>query len=320
MFSVLDLFCGAGGFSLGFQNAGYEIICGIDIDPIALETYKTNINCKFTLNTDISELHSIDLIRNLNNSNLPEIIIASPPCEPFTIANYKREKNQLSRLYNDPTGRLVLDAIRLIGDLQPKIFVMENVKNLIDGDLRDAIITEFKRIGFKSIYFNIISAEKYGCPSSRRRVFISNKRIRLKSNKITSEQHVINFLPKESLYAQLPNHKEISIPQRYHNKLYKLKWKQALVYFQSAAGKRKAFKNWEKLNPNDIAPTVMGNSQFIHPYEDRALTVREHAKLMTFPDNFIFKGGIKAQYTQVGEAVPPLISFKIAQYLLNQYL
>ncbi|MHA1832035.1 MAG: DNA cytosine methyltransferase, partial [Candidatus Helarchaeota archaeon] len=74
------------------------------------------------------------------------------------------------------------------------------------------------------------------------------------------------------------------------------------------------------LNPNDIAPTVMGNSQFIHPYEDRALTVREHAKLMTFPDNFIFKGGIKAQYTQVGEAVPPLISFKIAQYLLNQYL
>jgi DNA (cytosine-5)-methyltransferase 1 len=312
MSKVLDLFCGAGGFALGFQKAGFEIICGIDKDPLALSTYEKNIKPNQVLNLDIGSLHSIDLMRKLNVKTWPDIIIASPPCEPYTLANAKRKKKPLSRLYEDPNGRLVLDTIRLIGDLRPKIFIIENVRNLIEGKLKDAISYEFKRVGYPKIFFNLLYAESYGVPSERKRIFISNNELNLKRSRVTPDQFVMNVLPEDSLYATLPNHEEISIPESFDKKLYRLIWGRALVYFPSAISKRKSFKNWEKIRPNDIAPTVMGKSRFIHPYEARALTVREHASLMTFHNNFEFFGGTESQFDQVGEAVPPLLSYKIA--------
>jgi len=317
MYKVLDLFCGAGGFALGFQQAGFKIICGIDIDYNAIETYSNNINCELTLNTDISELHSLDIISEIGKSNLPDIIIASPPCEPYTIANVKRKEDPLARLYDDPQGRLVLDVIRIIGDLRPKIFIIENVRGLIDDGLIEAIQYEFKLKGYNDIFFNLLQAEFYGCPSQRKRVFISNIKLNLKRKKITPEQHVINVLPKDSLFAELPNHEEIALPYKLERKVHKLKFGQSLVYFPGAPKSNKTFKNWKRLYPYDIAPTIMGNSRFIHPFEDRALTVREHALLMSYPNDFIFYGGKYSQYNQVGESVPPILSYQIANYILN---
>ncbi|MHA1229243.1 MAG: DNA cytosine methyltransferase [Candidatus Helarchaeota archaeon] len=319
MYKVIDLFCGAGGFALGFQKAGFQILCAIDQNEQVLNTYSRNISCEFVINADISTLHSLDIINLVGISNLPDVIIASPPCEPYTAANYKRRKKPLQRLYDDPIGRLVLDAIRLIGDLNPKAFVIENVKGLIEGDLKDALIREFEYVGIKKIYFNILNAEHYGCPSKRSRVFISNVELKLKREKITPDQYVINVLPENSIYEPLPNHNEITIMKSYMNKLAKLKQGGALVYFRSARGKKHPIRNWVRLKPYELAPTVMGNSRFIHPFEDRALTVREHARLMTFPDDYTFIGGIESQFDQVGEAVPPLLSYKIA-IKIKEYL
>lgn len=315
MVRVLDLFCGAGGFALGFQKAGFEIIGGIDNDYLALMTYEKNIECNKTMNADISALHSIDIRNEFNISESIDIIIASPPCEPFTIANVNRKKNSLSRLYDDEDGRLFLDAIRIIGDLQPKIFVIENVKHLLDKKIKEAIIYELNRVGYDDIFFNLLYAKSHECPSERKRVFISNYKLNLERTPVTSNQFVINNLPEDSLYSDLPNQIHASVPENYIKKLYKLRWNQALVYFPSAVSRRISFKNWEKLYPYDIAPPVMGNSRFIHPLEHRPLTIREHARLMAFPDDFEFLGGIKSQYNQVGEAVPPLLAFRIAKVL-----
>ncbi|MBD3226563.1 MAG: DNA (cytosine-5-)-methyltransferase [Candidatus Lokiarchaeota archaeon] len=315
MVRVLDLFCGAGGFALGFQRAGFDLLGGIDNDYLTLRTYKNNIKCKKTLNADISELHSLDIRNEFNLLNPPDVIIASPPCEPFTIANANRKKRALSRLYDDEQGRLFLEAIRIIGDFKPKIFVIENVKNILDKKIKESIIYELNRVGYDEVFFNLLYAKSYGCPSQRKRVFISNYELNLKRTPITSNQFVINNLPEDSLYSDLPNQTHATIPENYVKKVYKLRWNQALVYFPSAISRRKSFKNWEKLYPYDIAPPVMGNSRFIHPFEHRPLTVREHAMLMTFPDDFKFYGGIKSQYNQVGEAVPPFLAFRIAKII-----
>ncbi|MCC6062763.1 MAG: DNA cytosine methyltransferase, partial [Desulfurococcales archaeon] len=89
-----------------------------------------------------------------------------------------------------------------------------------------------------------------------------------------------------------------------------------LYIFEGAEGKR--FYNYMRLDPYDLAPTIMGSSRFIHPFEDRLLTVREQARLMGFPDHHIFVGGRDEQYNQVGEAVPPPLAKAIASYIISK--
>ncbi len=134
-----------------------------------LGTYNKDLN-PIVINDDIRNIHSLDILKLTKKR--PDVIIGGPPCEGYTGANPKREKNPFNRLYKDETGRLVLEYIRIVGDLQPKIFVMENVPGI--KDVRGEIIKEFKEVGYENIYFNELKAEDYGNPSVRRRVFISN--------------------------------------------------------------------------------------------------------------------------------------------------
>ena len=99
-------------------------------------------------------------------------------------------------------------------------------------------------------------------------------------------------------------------------KLCRLRWGEALYCFKDSSNR--VYRNWVRLHPKQIAPTIHGRSRFIHPYEDRLLTVREQARLMSFPDNHVFLGGINTQFDQVGEAVPPLLAKKIATCLFKK--
>ena len=152
MFNVLDLFCGAGGFSQGFSEMGaFRIILAIDNDPVVLRSYQFNHPNSPVLCEDIETLRSETLQAYLTAP--PDVIIASPPCESFTNANPHREKMPLMRLYDDEHGRLVLHAIRLIGDLSPKVFILENVPQLVDGELKEALSNEFNRVGYDLVFF-----------------------------------------------------------------------------------------------------------------------------------------------------------------------
>lgn len=314
--SVLDLFCGAGGFSRGFEEAGYEVVGGIDVDPVVAETFRLSFPSAKVVVQDIRELSSWDLVEKIGEE--PEVVIGGPPCEPFTRTNAKRMRNPLDRLYTDPDGMLILHFIRLVGDLRPKVFVMENVVDVAEGPLADALRAEFRRVGYSEIYFNLLRAEEHNTPSIRRRLFISNVRINPpKSLRRLSVLDAIGDLPSPYSIHDIPNHEPTPLPQKKLKRVTRVGWGGALMKYRGATGK---FKNFMRLNPFMPAPPVTGLKRFIHPFEDRMLTVREHARLMGFPDHHVFLGNRELQYNQVGEAVPVPLAREIAAYLLDKVL
>jgi DNA (cytosine-5)-methyltransferase 1 len=315
IYKFIDLFCGAGGFAEGFVLTGrFKSLLGIDNFRPAAQTYKINFPLSLVLLEDIKRVQNREL-EDLIDINDVDIVIGSPPCEPFTGANPKREKNPLDRLYKDPMGQLTLHFIRIVGAIKPRIFVMENVPAIMDDGLERALRMEFRRIGYNKVFFNILRAEDYGTPSHRLRVFISNIRINPKRTRkrISVEEALKELPPPGSGYP--PNHDPPpSLSIRKLRRISRLGWGSALIYYEGAT---KRLPNLIRLDPRRIAPTVLGSSRFIHPYENRFLTVREQARLMGFPDTFIFVGGRDEQYNLVGEAVPVPLAKAIAEYIVE---
>lgn len=313
-YTTVDLFSGGGGFARGFEQAGYRILVGVDNYPPAARTYKTNYLRTVTIADDVKEVTGEDLLSLA--SLLPgelDVVIASPPCEPFTGANPNRMRVPLDRLYRDPAGQLFLHAIRLIGELRPRAFVIENVPGIMHRPIQQAIRRELARSGYTRVYFNQLRAEEHGVPSRRLRVFVSNYRIDPpRSRPMTVEEALKGLPPPGSPWP--PNHDHpAEPPSRHRRRIHKLRWGEHLIEYRGAEGRK--LPNYIRLHPDRPAPTVMGTSRFIHPYEDRLLTVREQARLMGFPDHHLFLGSRDAQYDMVGEAVPPPLAKAIALYL-----
>ncbi len=312
---AIDLFSGGGGFARGFKEAGFDIALAVDNDEACGETYKLNFPEAIVFVEDIRDINGDD-IRYLLGFQ-PDIVIGSPPCEPFTGANPRRESDPLDRIYKDPLGTLTLEFIRIIGEVKPRVFVMENVPALGEGALKTVLKKEFGSIGYSRIFFNILKAEDFGTPSRRTRLFISNVLIEPAPlhRYITVEEALKDLPPPET--SHIPNHEMVPLSDKRLKKISRVKTGKAMYYYQGAS---KRLPNFIRLNPNDIAPTVLGSSRFIHPYENRLLTVREQARLMGYPDDHIFAGGRDQQYNQVGESVPPPLSYAIASYILKTYL
>jgi len=314
-YSYVDLFSGAGGFSLGFYLANrFKCILAVDNYKYAALTYKANFPDTLVLVEDVKDLTSSRLLAIINPGEV-DVVIGSPPCEPFTGANPHREKNPLDRLYLDPVGQLTLHYIRIVGLLKPRVFIMENVPAIMEGGLKEAIIEEFKRVGYNRVYFNILRAEDYGNPSRRTRVFVSNIPLNPPPTRVKQTvRRALEGLPPPGS-SIIPNHDPPpELPWRKLKKAYRLKPGDALIHYYGA---EKILPNFMKLDPDDQAPTVLGSSRFIHPFENRLLTVREQARLMGFPDSFVFTGGRDSQYNMIGEAVPVPIAKAIALEVLR---
>ncbi len=315
---IIDLFCGAGGFGLGFKQTGFRVVLGVDNDKAPARSYKHNFPESIVLAEDIKNItgKNIEIILREIGVDEADVVIGSPPCEPFTAANPRRKKNPLDRLYVDPIGRLVLHYIRLVGELKPKIFVMENVPGLLEKPIMNALRREFARVGYPQIYFNLLRAEDYCTPSHRLRVFVSNIRIKpeRKCKRPPTVMDALKDLPPPGSDFP-PNHQLYPIPHRKLKRIAKLKWGQPLIYYKGA---RKRLPNLIRLDPNRHAPTVLGSSRFIHPFENRFLTVREQARLMGYPDDHVFLGGREEQYNQVGESVPVPLAKAIAEEVFRK--
>ncbi len=306
--SFIDLFSGAGGFSLGFVHKGFRDLLAVEVDEGVAKTYKLNFPDTPLMNADIRTIHSLQIESEICET--PDVILASPPCEPFTSANTTRHKDPFDRFYTDPNGDLIFHAIRIIGDLTPNFFVIENVVPMMNGIGKELISNEFEKVGFEKIYFNVITAENHGCPSERTRVFISNVRLKLPKQRTITTSEAISNLPDPSYPNNFSNHFTLFFPKRVSDRVHRIKKGGAAVYFSGAVEEK---KTWIKLDPEKAAETIMGKSRFIHPYKNRPLTAREHARLMSFPDTFVFTGNVDSVFNQVGEAVPPVISRQIAK-------
>ncbi|AAY80035.1 DNA cytosine methyltransferase [Sulfolobus acidocaldarius] len=310
---VIDLFSGAGGFSLGFNREPFEIKLSVDINHAAARTYSINFPNTVVIEDDIRNITGRD-IRYLIGGE-PDIIIGSPPCEPFTGANPSRRSDPLERLFVDERGQLTLEFIRIVGELKPKIFIMENVPAIANIDvIRSSIEGEFLRIGYPKVYFNILRAEDLGNPSRRTRVFVSNVKLKQqKSARLNTVWNAIGDLADRP--NLLPNHEIAEVSEEKIRKFARLDFGDYLSMFKGSSGRN--IPLYIRLNPYRLAPTVMGNSRFIHPFENRFLTVREQARLMSYPDDHVFVGNRDEQYNQVGESVPVVFSTTIAREIMG---
>ena len=317
---LVDLFCGAGGFSTGFIPLNPSVHLGIDNDQNALKSFCFNHPRSRTYHNDISELHANQLISMLDGQ--PDIVLASPPCEEFSLANPKSADSAIKRIYGDGSARLMLDAIRLIGDLNPSVFIIENVAAVLKGDGANIIRSELRRTGVSSIHFNLIRCQNHGNPSKRLRVFISNKKFRLSKTPSPKVIDIIGDLPPLDVTTILsphespPNHVYIPVSKAKSKRIRRTRWGYGAKRIR--VSRKRTLKNWVRLHPKQVCTSIIGKSRYIHPYEDRLLTVREHARLMSYPDAYIFKGHTDSQFSQVGESVPPVISRKIAEEVMIQ--
>jgi len=302
--TVLDLFCGGGGFSLGFRQAGFEVRRAVENFRPKCETYRANF-------PDV-ELTCRD-IQDVVVKPPFDVVVGGPPCEPFTPANTERAARPLDRLLKDKIGRLVLQFVRINGDVRPKVFVMENVVQVAEGPLEPELRRFFAEWGFPKIFLNELRAEDAGTPSHRLRLFVSNVRLELpERRKPPPVMDVLKGLPPPGA-GNVPNHDASPLTGDKRSRITRLAPGESLYQYRSATGK--THDNWLRLRKDEPAPTVLGNARFVHPTEPRLLTVREHARLMGYPDDYVFKGGRDQQYDAVGESVPPPLARAIAAQL-----
>ncbi|MHA2171969.1 MAG: DNA cytosine methyltransferase [Candidatus Kariarchaeaceae archaeon] len=309
MLSLVDLFSGGGGASAGYHQAGFTTTSAIDNAWHCIETFNLNFPTIATLE-DISKLRAENILDRIQSH--PLVVSASPPCEPFTTANVRRVKDPYRRLFEDKIGRLMLHAIRLIANLRPQFFIIENVRGILDGNGKELLKEEFARYGITEVYFNYVDAVKWGVPSYRLRVFITNFPLNKPTCKEKTVGEVIGSLEDPRYPHPHEYHTYTPLSLAMQKKVTSLPQGEGLVHFR---GSKTDLKNYVRLSSSKPAPVVMGKSRFIHPDEDRLLTPFEHGRLMTFPDNYKYHGTKDQIYDLIGEAIPPLITNEIGKQI-----
>lgn len=308
--TVVDVFAGCGGFGFGFAEHGFGIDHAVEAFRPSLETYVANV--------PLGEAHLGDVrAQPYERWERPDVLIGGPPCEAFTVANADRRANVLSRLYDDPVGSLTLQYIKIAKALQPRVFVMENVPPIMEGPLESELRMIFARNGYPEIFFNRIQAEDVGTPSHRDRVFISNLRIQPPAapRKPTLKEAIGDLV---SLEIDIPNHVPQKLGKKQAAAVEALETGRSAYHYRAAGGRM--HHTWTRLHWDKLAPTIKGLGRFVHPDEDRLLTPREHARLMGYPDDYVFHGSINEQYNMVGESVPPPLSLALAAEVKRSFM
>ncbi|HWG89605.1 MAG TPA: DNA cytosine methyltransferase, partial [Candidatus Thermoplasmatota archaeon] len=303
-YTLVDLFAGAGGFSFGFTEEGFQVLAAVENFLTSAECYLRNVPADLVLQADVR-----NIVPGKDIPVEPDVLIGGPPCEEFTVANSDRRKDPLDRLYKTKMGSLTLQYIILLKQIRPRVFVMENVPGILDGPLKSELRMLFAKAGYRDIHFNVLEAEDYGTPSHRTRVFVSN--IPIAPPKVGKHKTVWEAIGDlESLDVDLPNHVETPLRGKRGERMQQMGAGESMYHYRAADGNVHGVMT--RLRKNELAPTVKGLGRFIHPTQDRLLTPREHARLMGYPDDYVFIGGKNDQYNAVGESVPPPLSQAIA--------
>ncbi len=347
---VLDLFCGSGGISKGFQSAGYEIAGGVDFDEDSIDTFSRNFPKAKSLCADLMQFSDVEIKKEFGKLKI-DVVVGGPPCQGFSNANrWQSEKN-------DPRNKLFFEYLRFVRVLKPKVVVIENVRGILsknNGYAQRRIIELITDLGYE-VSSSVLNASDFGVPQNRFRAFFVAIRKdlsyapidfkELKSLKPVDVKDAIGELYKfeknrsEDLKFDTPPNTEY---RKYLRSKSGKIYNHQVVYPAELTQKRishvKQGGNWQqippKLFPNsrenrhssafkrldekDFSVTIdTGNahSNYFHPIYNRIPTVREAARIQSFPDDFVFMGSRTSQYRQVGNAVPPLLAKSLALYL-----
>lgn len=346
-YNVIDLFCGCGGFSKGFEEAGYNIRFGIDMWKDAIVTYKQNFPNAAVMNEDITKISGKDILKasKLKKDEV-DVIIGGPPCQGFSVSG--------KRMIDDERNKLYKSYVQIVSELKPKVFVMENVPGLVrlfKGQVGVQVKEDFTNIGY-TVGMQILSADNYGVPQQRKRVFFVGVRNDLVKKGMEYQYPIpfmgqgtdvpawtckdaisdLDFVPDdrvlgEDLPYDIPAQNDYQRSMREGSRsvlnhsitIHNAKTKEIIAMVPDGGNykdlpeelwsTRKVHIAWTRMDSNKPCFTIdTGHNHHFHYKENRVPTVRESARIQSFPDNFEFIGIKTSQLKQVGNAVPPLLA------------
>ena len=322
-YNYIDLFCGAGGLSVGFDSAGFKNIFSVEFNPDFAKTYQRNFPHHNLIVDDIKNI-SNDKMRELVGNQEVDVIVGGPPCQGFSIAG------NIGRTFvDDDRNRLFRAFVRFVDELTPKMFVMENVASMathLKGKTIREIVAAFENAGSGyKVKYEVLNTVNYEIAQERRRIVIVGVRKDLdtefcypkKSETIKTIKDAIGDLPKlkSGEKSSIPNH----IAMKHSTQML-----EKMSYVKDG-GDRNDIP--EKLRPKsgDVRKYIRYNSKkpsvcitgdmrkIFHYEQNRALTCRELARIQTFPDEFVFEGKSIQIQQQIGNAVPPKLAFLVAK-------
>lgn len=335
---AISLFSGGGGLDLGIEAAGFATQLSVDIDSYSVSTIKANANQPFgpegevlfadtkVLQADITKVSGRELMHEsgIKPGGL-DLLYGGPPCQAFSV--FGKRMGTL-----DPRGNLIYEFARLVDETSPRAFLFENVQGLLTvegGVVYDNLIQllSTRATGYR-VTPVVVDAASFGVPQFRQRVFLIGTRdeIELPSlvpthyDPLDSQADVVGMrpyrtagealhnlpLPKPGVDAQVRNH----VGRRHSQRIIDR-------YRALAHGERDPVTRINKLSPDRPSFTIIvgsdngGGKEHVHPFEPRALTQRESARMQTFPDTWEFKGQGRHVIRQVGNAVPPVLAARI---------
>lgn len=312
-YNCISLFSGGGGLDLGAHFAGFKSLLVSDIIPAYTDTIKANLPYVSVYNDDAMAL-TADKIRELAKFDGDiDLIIAGPPCQAFSIMG-KRQS------LDDPRGKLTIKYFELVAALKPKVFLFENVPGLMTvnhgKDFNNLLDFIKKETGYQ-LYRSKLNASDFGVPQERERIFIVGFRSEISCKSFSFPTSATGPL-HDKLPDKMPSKYALENVDGLPNQVIRVHTDDVRKRFEAVPqGGRDRGSYSDRLRPDMPSGTVMigssagGARPFIHPYEPRALTVRETARLQSFPDWYEFSGSRTEQYRQVGNAVPPLLAYEI---------
>jgi len=314
----VDLFCGAGGITKGFEMAGLQNVCGLDWFKEAGMTYRRNfdhphVEGDISLPQKKKELYKT--VRKELKGRTLNVIAGGFPCQGFSMSG--------NRVVDDPRNTLYKDMLEIVIELQPEFVVMENVKGLrsmLKGKVEEKIIEDYREAGYE-VNVTVLMAAHYATPQKRERIiFICNRIGKLNLHPkpfLNSNEYVTTKEAIEDL-MDLPDNKDFN-----H---FRTKHKPEMEERLNAIPEGKSLysnysDSWKKCPWNEASCTIKENhgGVNVHPRRGRVLTAREMARIQSFPDDFIFEGAKNKQLVQLGNAVPPLLAKAIGLAIRKSY-
>lgn len=348
---VISLFSGAMGLDIGLAKAGLNIAIGQDFDAACVATMRANGHK--VIGGDIRDIDPVDLLEQAGlMPEEPFLVCGGPPCQPFSTAGKRLG-------INDPRGSLFMDFIRMIDYIRPRFFIMENVKGIMSAPLKhvpiaerdrndpeqqlgtvlDVILSEFRKLGYKTVY-GILDAVNYGVPQFRERFVLIGSR------------------DNEDIFLPIPTHFQMHQDPAYRwqtlgdsirdlernsgecasfskDRLAFLRlvpeggnWRDLPMEvkreamggaYESGGGKVGFYRrlSYSQPSPTLVTSPVQKATMMCHPTQDRPLSIREYARIQQFPDSWVFMGTSAAKYRQIGNAVPVGLAMALGKALLS---
>jgi DNA (cytosine-5)-methyltransferase 1 len=348
--AAIDLFCGAGGLSKGLEMAGFQVAIAVDSDDSVAQTYSYNHPNTAFVQADLS-VTPVDRITAATGrkSFRPSILVGGPPCEGFSNAN------TTTRTRKNPKNQLIFKFVDAVSKLQPTLFLVENVPNVVtveDGELMKRLVAKCEAMGYSTTSF-ILDAVDYGVPQVRKRFMLVGSLdgemkgpapIRENGHRVTVRDAIIGDLPRLSMRQAVRIYRYVSKPRSRYQRFIRGKarnvYNHTLVRSSEEVRARSSHIRpggtianvparyrrdlnvqhsymYRRLNPNEPAHTIVTTAKAMtwHPFQNRAITNREAARLQSFQDDYIFIGPVKSASQMVANAVPPLLAYAMFKQL-----